>query len=178
MCGNPPKSGSRVAIEAIMDSFHQLRKLTRRGGFTFTEVLVAMGILIIFSGTALTALIEYNRYAYVSRLRLHAQALAQQRIDEVLSSNWNIGVTADRHTNISAGTKPPETLVMNADAFNSQAALKSNFTSLAAPVSCTRVTQITDLSTRLMRATVTVTFTYAKKTYTVSLSTIRSSDNF
>jgi prepilin-type N-terminal cleavage/methylation domain-containing protein len=153
----------------------QSRKPYQREGFTFVEIIVAMAVLVLFSASALTALTQYNRYATASRLRAHALALAQQRIDEVLTTPWRYNAT--RPALLTVGAHTDNNLVLNADDKNNQTALKSTFTSLAAPVTSTRVTQITDLTTRTLRADVTVTFVYAGRTYTISLTTIRASDN-
>jgi type II secretory pathway pseudopilin PulG len=148
---------------------------SRRTGFTFVEVLVAAGVLIIFSATALAALTQFNRYAYAARLRAHALSLAQQRIDEVLTVTWRTGV-AERPAILNPGTRTESNLVINADDKNNQTALKSEFTALATPVSGTRVTQITALTTRTLRADVTVNFVYAGRNYSIALSTIRATD--
>ena len=158
----------------IMNNLQSAKKSRRQGGFTFVEMLVACGVLLIFSGTALAALTQFNRYAAASRLRAHALSLAQQRIDEILTVPWR--VDAARPPVLVAGTRTESNVVMNADSKNTQAALKSAYTSLAAPVTCTRTTQITDVTTRTVRANITVRVTYAGQTYTVALTTMRATD--
>lgn len=157
-----------------MKSMESSVKRGRRRGFTFVEVLVAAGVLIIFSATALAALTQFNRYASASRLRAHALALAQQRIDEVLTVAWRADAT--RPAALAPGTRTENNVVMNADSKNLQTALKSEFTSLATPVNCTRTTVITNISTRTVRADVTVRFSYAGRTYSVVLTTMRATD--
>jgi hypothetical protein len=67
---------------------------------------------------------------------------------------------------------------MNADTKNQATALKSEFTDLGVPITCTRSTTVTDITTRTLRATVTVTFNYANRNYSVVLNTMRATDNF
>lgn len=159
----------------IMEKLPASPSSRRREGFTFVEILVALGIMVLFSATALASFTQFNRYAMASRLRAHALSLAQQRIDEVLTTQWR--VNAARPTVLNAGTTTESTLVLNADEKNKQASLKSAFTDLVSPVTATRRTVITNVSSRLVRAEVTVTFTYAKRTYTVALTTMRTTDN-
>jgi prepilin-type N-terminal cleavage/methylation domain-containing protein len=159
-----------------MQELSKIGRRARRGGFTFVELLVAMGILVLFSATAMAALTQFNRFATISRLRTHALALAQQRIDDVLTSQWLIGVT--RSPELAVGTVTETNLVMNADTKNSATALKSDFTDLGVPITCTRTSTVADITTRTLRATVTVTFTYANRTYSVVLNTMRATDNF
>jgi prepilin-type N-terminal cleavage/methylation domain-containing protein len=160
----------------IMKHHKNLSERSRRSGFTFVEILVAMGVLVLFSGAAMAALTQFNRFATASRLRSHALALAQQRIDDVLTTQWLLGLS--RPPELTAGTVTETNLVMNADAKNSATALKSDFTDLGVPIACTRTSTVTDISARTLRVTVTVTFTYANRTYNVALNTMRATDNF
>lgn len=141
------------------------------------EVIVAMGIMVIFVATALASLTQFNRYAAASRLRAHALFLCQQRVDEVLTTPWTLNATVPTPAVLVVGTRTESNLVMNADATNTQTGLKSLFTDLAKPVTATRTTVITNISTRVVRANVTVTFAYAGHTYTVALTTMRTTDN-
>jgi prepilin-type N-terminal cleavage/methylation domain-containing protein len=147
---------------------------TARSGFTFVELMVAMAILVIFAATTFVALTQYNRFATASRLRIHALALAQQEIDEILTVQWR--VSAARPAPLAAGTRNEENLVINADALNTQTGLGSIFTPLVTPIRATRTVQITNVSARTVAATVTVSFNFANRPYSVVLSTIRSSD--
>jgi type II secretory pathway pseudopilin PulG len=151
-----------------------LAKRSGRTGFTFVEVLVAAGVLIIFTASALAALTQFNRYAHASRLRSHALSLAQQQIDQILTVQWRANAT--RPAVLNPGTRTESNLVLNADIKNEQTGLRSQFTSLAHPVSGTRVTQITNLTTRTLRADVTVNFVYAGRNYSIALTTIRATD--
>lgn len=143
-------------------------------GFTFVELLIAMGVLLVFAACTFAALTQFNRYAAASRLRVHALALAQQRVDEVLTTQWR--VSAARPEVLTVGTQTEDELIINADELNQQAGLSSTFTSLVAPVMGTRTTEITDVGDRTLRATVLVSFVYANRTYRVSMTTLRATD--
>jgi type II secretory pathway pseudopilin PulG len=149
------------------------RQASRRA-FTFVEIMVAMGLIVLFAGTALASMTQFNRYAMASRLRANALAQAQQRIDEVLTAAWTS--SGGRPAVLANGTRTETNIVLNADDKNKQTGLKSLFTDLVTPVKGTRTTTITTISTRVVRADVTITFTYAKRNYTIALTTMRASD--
>ena len=147
-----------------------------RHGFTIVETVMASAMISIFVLGSMAALTQMNRYAGVARLRTMALAVAQERIDEILTTSWM--VTAARPAVLTAGTRTESSLPLGTDSLNDQVGLKSNFTSLGVPVNATRTTQITDLTTRQFRAVVTVSFTYRSRAYQVALTTLRTTDNF
>ena len=133
-----------------------------------------MAILVAFAAIAFAALSQFNRYATASRLRVHALSLAQQQIDEILTTNWRLN--APRPSVLATGTRDETQLKLNADELNKKTGLGSLFTKLVAPVEAKRSVEISDISARTVKATVTVSFTYANRDYHVSLSTIRATD--
>jgi hypothetical protein len=143
--------------------------------FTLPEVVIAGTILAIFVAGSVATMAQINRWAAAARLRTLALALAQQKSDEVLTTRWNI--IGGRPTVLSAGTATEAGLPLNNDNFNSATGLSSAFTALDTPVAATRTTQVTDVSTRLVRAVVTVSFTYRNRPYNISLTTLRSIDD-
>jgi len=146
----------------------------QKAGFTFLELVVGMAVLVLFAAVAFAALTQLNRFATASRLRVHALALAQQQIDEVLTIQWRVNGT--RPPVLVTGTRLENNLTLNADAANDRADLSSLFTDLVTPVPANRVIRVTDLTSRTLRASVTVNYTYANRTYSVSLSTVRTTD--
>lgn len=146
-----------------------------RAGFTLIEVAVAVAVISIFVAGAVLALVQMNRYAAISRLQTLAQALAQQRVDEILSTQWILG--QPRPAALNAGTRTDANLPLNNDPLNSQTGLSSLFTDLDVAVNATRVSEITDLSARQCRAVVTVTYNFRNRPYQIRLSTLRATDN-
>jgi type II secretory pathway pseudopilin PulG len=145
-------------------------------GLTLVEILIAAALLAVFTAGTVSAVTQMNRYATASRLSTLALAVAQQRIDEVLTTSWQL--SQPRPAALTLGTKTEPNLPLNDDAFNSaRADLRSLFTELDLRVPATRTTEITEVSTRIVRAVVTVTFTYRSRPYQVSLTTLRASDS-
>lgn len=144
-------------------------------GFTLPEVVIAGTILAIFIAGSVATMAQINRWATSARLRTLALAIAQQRSDEILTTPWNI--IGGRPAILTAGTATETGLPLNNDNFNAATGLSSAFTSLDTPVAATRTTQITDVSSRLVRAVVTVTFTYRNRPQSMSLTTLRAIDD-
>src|SRR4051794_1377197 len=82
-------------------------------GFLLVEHLVAAGILVVFALSALVAMVQANRFATASRLQAIALAMAQQRVDEVLTVPWNI--SSGRPAVLASGTRTEATLPLNND---------------------------------------------------------------
>lgn len=170
-----PAAGASTLPPSLVPTHVSGLRAKQRQAFTFVEMLVALGVMVLFAATALASLTQFNRFAVASRLRAHALSLAQQRVDEVLTTAWTLTSTPPV---LAAGTRTESNIVLNADSTNTQTSLKSLFTDLVKPVTGTRTTTITTISTRLVRADVSVVFTYANHTYTVAMTTMRTMDNF
>ena len=144
-------------------------------GFTLVEVVIAGCLLAVLVSGSFIALTQINRWATSARLRTLALAVAQQRIDVLQTTPWQVSGT--RPTLLNAGTTTENNLPLNNDTFNSATSLASAYTSLDSQLNATRTTQVTDLTTRTLRVAVTVTFTYRNRPHVVSLTTLRTTDS-
>jgi len=142
--------------------------------FTFVELMIVLGIFVIFSTGAVVAMTEVNRQASSARLRTLALGVAQERIDEILTTPWP---TTFRPALLAPGTVTDGPLPLNNDATNEQAGLRSAFTNLDTEVPAIRVTEIVDLPPRKIRATVTVNYQYRGRPYSITLTTLRTTDD-
>lgn len=147
----------------------------RSGGFTLIEVAVAAAVVSIFVAGAVLALVQMNRYAAASRLQTIALGLAQQRVDEILTTPWNLG--RPRPTALAAVVRTDSDLPLNNDSFNSRSGLSSLFTDLDLQVNATRVSEIADVTSRQLSAVVTVSYTFRGRPYQVRMTTLRATDN-
>ncbi len=154
-------------------SFRRARRGT--AGFTLVEVLIAGALLAMFISGAVTALTQLNRSATAARLRTIALAVTQQRIDQITTTPWQ--VIGTRPALLTAGTVTENNVPLNNDNYNAATSLISPYTNLDAQVLSTRTTVITDLTARTLRAVVTVTFTYRNRPFTITLSTLRTTDS-
>ena len=108
-----------------MDCCSTHRPKSRRSllGFTVAEVTVAGAILALFVSTSVAAMTQINRWAASARLRTLALALAQQKVDQILSTPWSVLDTTP--TLFAVGTTNESNLPLNNDAFNSETGLSS-----------------------------------------------------
>jgi type II secretory pathway pseudopilin PulG len=147
-----------------------------RLGFTLTEVVIAGAVLALFIVGSVSAMAQVNRWAAAARLRTLALAMVQQRIDAIMTTSWS--VLSPTPTLLTAGTVTETKLPLDNDAFNNETGLSSAFTNLDVQVIDTRTTVITSLTTRTLRAVVTVNYTYRGRPYSVSMTTLRATDDF
>jgi type II secretory pathway pseudopilin PulG len=147
--------------------------------FTLLEAAVAAAMLTGLIASLALALTRMNHWASTARLHTLAVALAQQKVDDVLTARWLVSGT--RPAVLVAGTVTEANLQLNNDPLNSQTGLSSEFTTLDTPVVASRVTSIVDVPPRSVRATVTVTVTYRWRAsnipHVVTLTTLRSTDD-
>ncbi|MDR3403002.1 MAG: hypothetical protein P4L99_10945 [Chthoniobacter sp.] len=144
--------------------------------FTLTEVVIAASILALFIVGAVSTMTQVNRWASAARMRTLATALVQQRIDQILTTPWSVLSTTP--TILTAGTTTETKLPLNNDAFNNETGLSSAFTNLDVQVIDTRTTVITSVSAHMIKAVVTVSYTYRAHSYTISMTTLRTTDDF
>ena len=143
---------------------------------------MAIGIFGIYAAVAITAMLRMNNNAALSRLRTGASTVAQNQIDLILS---------DSPFNPKYGQIPPELTVGTT---NNGTALAPTIPVYTDPTSGSKllgwmITVIADNGATLSggsnnagaalyiyRATVTVSYIYRNKTYSVTMSTLRASD--
>jgi prepilin-type N-terminal cleavage/methylation domain-containing protein len=160
-----------------------------RRGFTLLEVCFTIAIFSLFSAASIYSLSQINRFASNSRYRTLALSVAQQKIDQIMTTPWSVMGTVP--TVLAAGSvteaAPTIVLPLNSDPLNSASGLSSAFTNYDTQILDSRTTVITKLtdcsgntgaSSRLLRATVTVTYTYRGKQASIVLSTLRGTDDF
>ena len=145
-------------------------------GITLPEVVIAGTVLALFIVGSVSTMAQVNRWAAAARLRTLSLALAQQKIDEVLTTPWSILSTTP--TVLTVGTTTDTKLPLDNDPYNNEAGLSSAFTNLDLQVIDTRTTTITSISAHMVRAVVTVNYTYRNHSYSVSMTTLRTTDDF
>ena len=156
-----------------LNSTGRLRR--RTAGFTLVEVLIAGTLLAVLISGSVTALTQLNRWATAARLRTIAMAVAQQRIDLIETTPWQ--VVGTRPALLTAGSVTENNVPLNNDDYIAATSLVSPYTTLDSQVMSTRTTVISDLTARTLRATVTVTFTYRNRPFTITLNTLRATDS-
>lgn len=148
----------------------------RAAAFTLIEVMVAIGMFGIAASASIEAMIRMNLRAALCRLQTGASTVAQNQIDLILSDSpfnpqnsqippeLTIGTT-------NTGTSTNPTVAVYTDPVSGMQVLGWMTTTVAN-------TNATENGSTLYvyQATVTVSYYYKGKLYSISMSTMRSSD--
>ncbi len=141
------------------------------------ECLVAVAIVGLGVACTVPALTKINSYASMSRNATGAYAAIQNEIDAILCN----GPFNPQKTNSDGTVQVPPELVLGTHAEKPVAIYKEDATRIIVPG--TLVTKVTDVSTNyyghpmyMYQATVTVNYTYLNRSYSFSMSTVRTSD--
>ena len=178
MVGSGERVASMLLPKRAMQCGHDIRRPSRpwagRGGcagLTLVEVMVAAAMIGIVASTTFFAMIQMNQNAAVSRLYTGAMTAGQNEIDLLLT---------DAPFNPQKNQIPPE--------WNTAQPTTSTVTIYQDPaagvvVSGTQSTSVVALNPTYngnllyeYRATVTITYSYRNRNYSVAMSTLRASD--
>ncbi|MES2571486.1 MAG: type II secretion system protein [Verrucomicrobiota bacterium] len=148
--------------------------------FTLVEVIIATIILGLLISGALATLSHLNRFAAAMRMQTLALGVVQERIDEVLTVPWKMK-SRPAILNETAVKDPPAVLpvnggdavVLNDDPLNTGA-----YSAMDTPVNARRYIYVKNITSRSVKVTVIITYTFARRSYTLSQSTLRFSDDF
>lgn len=142
-----------------------------------SEVLVSLGVFGILAGVSLVALTHMNNRAFLSRCQTGAGTVAQNQIDLILS---------DMPFNPQKGQVPPELTIGTASAGSATTPTLPIYTDPKTGIVSVygwMSTTVADLGAsynatplNTYRATVTVSYKYKGRTYTVTMNTLRTSD--
>lgn len=152
-------------------------RISARAGFTLVEVAVAIALAGIGVAATIGALTRVNSFASVARNLTGATTAVENQVDLLLSdSPFN-----PQKTNPDGSIQVPPELIIGTHVTNNVPIYKEPATGVI--VGGTMTTVITDISTAyngntipMYRASVSVTYTYLGRTYTVTMDTIRTSD--
>lgn len=156
-------------------------KLFRRkhAAFTIAEVTVAIGLFGIIAGSSVSALIRMNTNAALCRLQTGASTVAQNQIDLILS---------DAPFNPQYNQIPPELTTGPNNPTNAGTSTNPTVPVYTDPSTNMQVlgwmtTDVKDTNTTLngkvlyiYQATVTVSYKFKGRQYSVQMSTMRPSD--
>jgi type II secretory pathway pseudopilin PulG len=149
------------------------RRVAERA-FTFTEILITSGVIILVGATATYALTLINKYAVSSRVQAAAQSIVQNQIDQILTRGPYVPTNVP--PDVPAILKMGKTVISNVPVFTDPE-------SGDVVVKGTLTTDIEDsLATRdgtplyVLKAAVTLNYTFASRALTVTMNTLRAPD--
>lgn len=148
-----------------------------RAGITLVETTMSIAVLSLFLAMGYATLLIANKNAMISRLYTLAEEMARDQIDQIeTASPYNPQFVAP------LGPQIPPALVLDSARGNTPLVQtlplytdpNTGTTVVNAQVS-TSVTDVGSLNSRA--ATVTVSYTFGKRSYQVKMNTIRTSDS-
>jgi type II secretory pathway pseudopilin PulG len=149
------------------------RRLAERA-FTLTEILITSGIIIIVGATATFALTLINKYAISARVQASAQSIVMNQIDQILTRGPY--VPTNTPPDVPAILKTGTTVTNNVPVFTDPE-------SGSVVVTGTLTTDIQDSGAssngtplNVLKAAVTLNYTFAGKGLTVVMNTLRAPD--
>ncbi|MGH8092241.1 MAG: type II secretion system protein [Chthoniobacterales bacterium] len=157
--------------------FHTQYPALQPAAFTLTEAAVAIALIGITMTAFVMAMSSLNRSASVTRNATGAAAVIQNQIDLILSD----GPFNPQKTNADGTPQIPPELVVGTHVTTNVSIYQEPTTGIV--VSGTLTTTIVDMSPVLngitlstYRADVQVNYTYRNQTYSLTRSTLRTSD--
>jgi prepilin-type N-terminal cleavage/methylation domain-containing protein len=154
----------------------KLRNGSRKHGFTLMEVVMALAVVGTMGAGCYVGFNSINTYAISSRLYSEAQTCAQNQIDLILSKEPFDPTNNKIPTVLTLGTATTPNVFVYTDPVTGNVVVTGTMTTTVTDLGTTMTFagSTTNLNTR--RATVTVSYTYRGRTYSVSMDTMRTAD--
>ena len=170
-----------VALRAHARNSNNLNARRKAGAFALAEIMVGISVLGIGIASTVGALTKFNSIASTSRNSTGACAAVMSQIDLIQSdSPFN-----PQKTNPDGTAQIPSELQLGTQTQNNVPVYQDPSTGII--VSGTMTTTVSDISSTYSqsgqtfqltayRAVVTLTYTYLNRSYSFSMTTIRTSD--
>jgi type II secretory pathway pseudopilin PulG len=145
-------------------------------GLTLVEVMISCAMICITCTTFMYVFAQLNQMAMVSRLYTGAYAVAQSQIDLISTdSPFQPGAATPQVPPelVPGTTSTPVTVYQDPVTDNT---VSGTMTTTVATANTSYTSGATTETLYLYRATVTVSYTYRNQSYSVSFSTLRTSD--
>jgi prepilin-type N-terminal cleavage/methylation domain-containing protein len=143
-------------------------------GFTLVEVLCSLGLLTLVVTTSTWALIQMNGSATANRIYTCAEAITQSQIDAFLSAKPYSPQLSQIPAELVVATTTPTVTIYNDP--NGNLAITGTLTRTVADLGLTQTTNGKTDNLDARSLSVSLTYTFKGKNYTVALGTVRSSD--
>ena len=150
----------------------RIRKKTAAGGVILTEIIVSLGIIALYSASALWGLSMLNNQAAVARLYTGAQVVAQNQIDLCLSDSPFNPQKNQIPPELTVGTTVTNNVPLYIDPLSNQVVNTGTMTTVVTNTGST----LNGYNLNLYSITVTVSWTYRGRSFNLKMSTMRASD--
>ena len=154
-----------------------IKSSLRSSGFTLAEVVIALAVLATMAAGCYIGFNSLNAYAVGSRLYSEAQTCAQNQIDLILSKE-PFDITNNKIPSVLAlGTTTTPNVFIYKDPVSGNVVVTGTMTTTVTDVGTTQTYAGVTSNLNIRRATVTVSYSFRGKSYTVSMDTMRTADS-
>jgi type II secretory pathway pseudopilin PulG len=154
-----------------------LQKTPRLDGFTYAEMMMALSILALVAASTFAAMSQANRFAITNRVYTCAQALVQNQIDTFLSVGPFNPQSDLIPAELATGTNTTNNIPIYADTASAATIVSGSMTRTVADLGLTQTTNSVTQNLYTRRLTVTLSYTFGGKSYSIVMSTLRASDS-
>ena len=149
----------------------------RLNAFTLAEVIIALAVLGTMAAGCYIGFNSLNTYAVSSRLYTEAQTCAQNQIDLILSKE-PFDIANNKIPSVLAlGTTNTPNVFVYKDPVSGNVVVTGTMTTTVTDVGTTMAFAGSTTNLNIRRATVTVSYSFRGKNYSVSLDTLRTADS-
>ena len=148
----------------------------RRRGFTLMEVVMALAVIGTMGAGCYIGFNSLNAYAVSSRLYSEAQTAAQNQIDLILSKEPFDPTKSKIPSVLTLGTTTTPNVFVYKDPVTGNAVVTGTMTTTVTDTGATMTYAGSTTALNIYRATVTVSYSYRNKNYSVSMDTMRTGD--
>ena len=167
----------QLAVESGLNEATRLQGRRRLNAFTLAEVLIALAVLGTMAAGCYVGFNSLNTYAVSSRLYSEAQTCAQNQIDLILSKE-PFDIANNKIPSVLAlGTTTTPNVFIYKDPVSGKVVVTGTMTTTVTDMASTMAFAGATNNLNIRRATVTVSYTFRGKNYTVSLDTLRTADS-
>jgi type II secretory pathway pseudopilin PulG len=143
-------------------------------GFTLIDVVVTSAILILVASTAMYALTSINRYASFNRVQAAAESIVQNQIDQILIRGPYVPTNTppDIPPILTSGTTVINNLPVFTDPESGNPLVIGTLTTVIQDTGA----KCNGITLYVLKAAVTLDFTFRAKKYTIAMDTLRAPD--
>lgn len=156
-----------------------------RAGFTLVEVVIALAVLGTMAAGCYVGFNAINEYSVSSRLYSEAQTVCQNQIDLILSKEpFDVTTTPKRIPDVllldsertPSGPLVQDNVFIYQDPVSGKVIVTGTMTTTIADIGTTMSFAGTNANLNVRRATVTVSYKFRNRDYSVAMDTIRTAD--
>jgi prepilin-type N-terminal cleavage/methylation domain-containing protein len=164
---------TKLRVKTGVDSRRQRHS---RHGFTLVETLVGLSMLALLGAGSFWTMTTMNVYATSARLYSEATAKAEQQIDAILTKGPFDPSTDPQQvpTELTIGTTTKTGVLIYKDPVSGQTIVTGTMKTEVADTGLTGTVGSTATALNIWRATVTVSWKFRGKDYSVALDTLRT----